>query len=1438
MKSKGIIVILLFFILLVSCINPPSKPTPQETIQPTIDIPTSAIPTKLLPSSSPTLTATVVPPTPTASPTPIPTAQGLGSRVEIFLDSQWDISKADSLATKPVSARWSTIDVPGYLSSYDYRMAWFRKKFNVPKEWQDKRLILRFGGVKYNSRVLVNGQDVGGNFNGYDEFEIDITNAVQFGKMNELLVGAHDWTGVFSGEPIDLPPNLAGDALRNFPEDRVLSPVGGHFDYYGIWDSVTLRVVPSVYIQSIFVRPSVRRNVLEIDVTLQNPGSTPFNGFLKGRIFNWLGGNRDEVGQWPLQGNPIVVFSDLAVNCPPGKSSTLTMLLENPGLSLWWPYQPDLYVLEIGLNAPQPDAVRERIGFREFWIENGDFYLNGKKIHLLATSSWPPIEAKSRDFIVQRLKGIKAMNTMTYRTHTQPWPQIWYEVADEVGLLMIPEGAVWNDDLSYRVNDQNFWNNYAAHLQAMVKKLRNHPSIVIWSLENEFYGTRLNDKTPAGEQKLADMGRLVKQEDPTRPITYESDGDPGGIADIIGLHYPNEYPDYRLWPGDAYWMDVPRVLTEMFWDQQPFLWDQSKPLYIGEFMWEPARDPSKQTLFYGDDAYQGYSTYRTLAKAFAWRMQILAYRHYNVSGQSPWNVIEHGALDETNPLWVAQRDLYRPLAAYLREFDSHFYSGENITRTVEIFNDTLADLPQTNFKWVLLKDGQELSKGSETLSLESGDYHEHTINLSMPQVVDRIRLELRLELSADGQTPFQEKWSLDVFPILSQWDLPGTELTLFDPRNQLKPLWTKQGIPYRDLENIQDWDGQSILVIGPQALEGTVGESIDIPVIGTSPEGKRALMEKVVGGGKVLVLEQSHTASAWLPVRLSEQSSTIAFLKTPSHPIMDGLDTEDFRWWRGDNLVSRFEPERMAIAGTTPLVVTGSAQGVAHAPLLEIKQGKGLWIICQLQVVSKLESEPLAQLLLKRMVSYLASYQPVQGDGLFYGLPSISKKISELGTNLQELKGWNTLQYPQTQFLVLQTDNQSIVQQVDPIRHFLEAGGTILWDRPEPKELESIAKALGLPITIQPYKGFSLKAGGQGNISEALFYEDLYWLGNAESFEWNETPLALDTADYIINWNLNVTDNISYKAIEDVELEGNIIRVRNNRIEFATNGSARWTIDIPESGTYQLGISASGSPAGGVYPQAEILLDSQRIGLLYAGNQNKTIYNVQFRTEAGKHRLTVTFTNDDYAPPEDRNLYVDSFTLGRVEGESQIIGLTTPTTLVDVPIGQGHLLLNTVRWDEAGQNDRKAKKFFASLLTAIGAHFQWQTEVTVIEAESLKPQPNFKYFQKEADHILMATEGYVEGQIKIARAGQYQMGILAKGSPVKGTYPILAIELNGKSIGKIEITSDNWNLHTFTVELPEGTYKLGIRFTNDEWDPGKGEDRNVWIDWLSFTLMQ
>ena len=1358
---------------------------------------------------------------------------GASPRQAVSLNGDWEMVKVRSLDAPP-AAGWQAVRVPGTVRGYNYERAWFRRRFSIPADWQNRRLRVHFGGVKYNSRVRVNGRDVGACFNGYDAFDVDITASARVGADNELLVAVHDWTGLFTGKPVDFDRAARGREVRNIPQDRILGPIGGLYAQYGLWGDVTLDAVPAVHFTDLFFRPSVRQSRVDVDVTVVNAARQPFQADVHARLFRWDGSARDPAGQWPVHGQPIAVFPSSAVRVGAGEQRRISLRLDARPLKPWWPHEPNLYVLELALDRPGTDVLRQRVGFRELWTDRGDLVLNGSKVHLLATSWWPPREPMTRSEIRAQLEAIKGMHAVCFRTHTQPWRQVWYDVADEVGLMMIPEGAVWNDDDVYRVHDPRFWKHYGDHLQRMVCTLRNHASVVMWSLENEFYGPRAKTGTPA-EKRLAELGLAVKREDPTRPILYESDGDPGGVADVIGLHYPNEYPTRRLWPDDAFWMDKARLIHGgggMFWNQREFLWDRRKPLYIGEYLWVPPRDPGTHALLFGDDAYRDHDTYRTLGKALAWRMQILAYRHYGVSGQSPWTVIEHGALDASNPCWVAHRDMYRPLAAFVREFDSRFFSGDTVQRTVLVFNDTMRDQRDVAFRCELVDNETVLARGDKRLSLTSGGRHERTVQLPMPKGAKPRRLTLRLSLHTGGTERFREQWPVHVFPRRVAWPTPGVPVHLYDPKGRLRTIWQRERVAFVALARVQDWNGKGLLVVGPEALADTRADA-SVPVIGGPAGVGQWLARCVEQGGRVLVVEQTPGASAWLPVRLTQQASTMAFAQTPSHPILRGLDRDALRWWRGDHRVTRNEPVRPTTGAMRALVVTGTAQGISHAPLVEIPQGRGVWLICQLLVVSKIDTEPIARRLLERMIAYLAEYTAPQGQTVCLGPASLGQELTRLGVAWSALSGWGDLRWPNVRLLVMQSDQGPPATHVARWRAFVDAGGQVLWHRPKPDAFNRAAPTLGLPVTLQSYTGPALRTEDTGPLVEALAREDLYWLGRARPYSNTPTSLATDVAEGVFG-HTTPLKGTTVPAARGAQLEGALVEPLGDGLAFYSAGRAHWHVDVPATGQYVLGIVARGTPLEGVYPMAELYLDTQRIGIAYIGSPKPATYTIPFHAKVGRRRLTLAFSNDACQPPEDRNLFVDRFVLARRRGPVGVRALTMPGALVEVPVGRGRLILSTIRWDAPGRNALRARRFICSLLTALGARSRGQAQLSVVQAETLRAQPDLLWFRRNGNHVYIGNSGFVHGPVHVKTPGSYRIWVWAKGTAVEGTYPIVALSLDDHEVGEVECASDDWTPHRLVANLPKGQFTLRVRFTNDQYEPDKDEDRNLWLDRIEF----
>jgi beta-galactosidase/beta-glucuronidase len=652
------------------------------------------------------------------------------ARIDLDLSGAWQYQKVAQLSYPPPATNWQNTTVPGYLNGWQYERAWFRTTFSLPALPAGTRVKLRFGGVKFASQMWVNGVSVGGYLNGYEPFELDITQAAVQAGDNELVVGLTDWTGTFS-QTVDFSNLGPYENPRDHATNALLAPIGGYYNLYGIWQPVSVRCLPPVSISDVFVMPSVRSNRLAVSVNLRNEGGSDQSITLAGQV---------------LDGStPVLSFPDLPLTIAAGSQTNATLSIAWTNAILWSHLSPRLYTLHSSIsNAAGGDQLDTRFGFRELWRSGGRFILNGTPVNLLATATWPPQFLASTSEVQKVFQDVKAGNAIAMRLHTQPWDEKWYDIADEQGLLIVEEAAVWCDAYSYRLGDPRFWTNYSRHLAAAIKRDRNHPSIVIWSLENELLsvgGFTANSNSIA---QLAALGGQVRAADPTRLITYESDLDPGGATDVLGLHYPHEFPDFQVWPDTAYWMDQP--IDRNWMPGGKWKWDQSKPLYIGEFLWVPATSASMFSILFGDDAYADTSFYRNQAKALTWRMQIEAYRSYGVSGMAPWTLFEDPAVlsdtfdinPQSNTLYQAQKAAYEPNAVFLEQYSTRYFPGRVTPRAGMVYNDTMAPA-NVRVNWRI---GNDSWQSAATASLAPAGRQRVTIPVLAPSAPGPFTLQL------------------------------------------------------------------------------------------------------------------------------------------------------------------------------------------------------------------------------------------------------------------------------------------------------------------------------------------------------------------------------------------------------------------------------------------------------------------------------------------------------------------------------------------------------------------------------------------------------------------------------------------------------------------------------------------------------------------------
>lgn len=1344
------------------------------------------------------------------------TALAQDYRETLSLNGTWDYVLTDDLAGALPVEGWQPIEVPGSVDGGTGQCAWFRRVFEAPPLPDGARAQLYFGGLKYNSEVQLNGSAVGGEFNGYDPFTLDVTHALRPGDLNTLIVGCRDWSGVFS-RPVDL-RDRAKDwiALRTAPADALLSPVGGLMTLFGPWDDVEIRVVPATRIGHVAITTSVRQGTLTVDCEITDDAGRDEGLTLECRVL--------EAGQEVLRLPSVPARETAHVHA------------DWPDAHRWSYDDPHLYELETVLRAGDEilDRLRTRFGFRELWIEGTDFVLNGARIHMLASSSWPLHDVfRSREEVRTFWEAIKAGGNNAFRTHTQPWRKLFYDVADEVGILVIPEGAVWNDDEAYRINDPVFWENYSSHLHRMVRQYRNHPSVVMYSLENEFYGSRMNESNPYAMDMLADMGRRVKAWDPTRPITYESDGDPLGVADVIGLHYPHEYPDFNEYPNTCWWLERGEPTSwEMFGRAEAgqWRWDRRKPLYIGEFLWAPSDTPALHCLFYGDDVYTDYPRYHLMAKAMAWRMQIEGYRDSGVSGMCPWTEVEGPSLDDSNPLYASQREAYRRIAAFVREYNANFYGGETITRHLVLYNDTLA-ASDLDLVWTLEMDGKVVDEGSQRTFLDAGDRRTVAVDFPIPAITERRELAWTVTVNRNGQPEFQELHTYWAHPRRALSLPAGSVVAVYDPSGSLDGVIPDGG---RRVDSLQELPPGGVGIVGPDAFDV---ESEALPTIGTGSTDA-AIDRFLDSGGRLIVLEQRAAPPALVGHGLTSHQSTMAFAQMPDHPALQGISDRDLKWWADtdpgipDHLVTRGEWLRPEGGSHRAIVTTGGRAGLAYAPLLELPRGRGVLLLSQLRLVERLSVEPTAARILQNLIDYAVAYPQDEARPVALIAASDGYRVlmDRLGASLApDLSG------DPAGLIIL---CGGAVAEPEPVRRALEAGATVLLHRPDAPTFAAVAGPLADGWVIRAGSGPVTKVSHSW-LSQHLTHEDLYWLGPSTAPSFVAVPLAPEIIDSSLMPRVPLDQRRVIEA-GNIERTGVLTSVLEggSAIGLFTAGSVRAQLDFGDGGRFLVGGRLSGTPSQGIYPLCRVAIDGELVGHISVAGGSYEDYALCASVGAGRHTLTLSFENDASTAEDDRNLFVESLMVAPYEeSEGGFEVLIEPGALAEARVGRGRLIVDFVRWDEPGANGLRASRYLSGLLTALGAETR-AVESSSIELEGLVPDEDVAVAGVQGGELFLGTTGSARGLVRVLEpGGMLRLEIHGRGTAAEDQYPIVEVLVNGESVGRVEITSSSLAPYQVgVVTLKPGIAELEVRFTNDAYDPP--EDRNVWLDRLMAYRLQ
>ncbi|MEI6074136.1 MAG: beta-galactosidase GalA [Verrucomicrobiota bacterium] len=411
-----------------------------------------------------------------------------------------------------IDADWRRLDLPhdwmveqpfdtreGVSLGYRARgIGWYRRQFKLDASDQGKHLELQFDGVATHCIVWFNGTLVARNWCGYTSFYTDITPLAQYGDATNTIV-------------------LRVDAT---------TPEGWWYEGAGIYRHTWLvkRNPVHVITDGVYANPIRKPNgtwTLPVETTLENSGPDTAKAQVAVALFDSTG---KEIAHEKTAATVGALEQSVA---------KLTLAISKP--KLWSVDEPVLYqvrtvVLHDGIIV---DVVTNTCGFRtiRFDADKG-FFLNDQPLKIKGTCNHQDaagVGVAVPDSLWNfRIRRLKELGSNAYRCAHNPPAKEFLDACDRLGMLVMDENRNFNTSPEYM-----------RQLEWMVRRDRNHPSVILWSVFNE----EPMQATPQGFEMVRRMAAAVKRLDTMRPVTAAMNGgmdSPVNVSmavDVVGLNY-------------------------------------------------------------------------------------------------------------------------------------------------------------------------------------------------------------------------------------------------------------------------------------------------------------------------------------------------------------------------------------------------------------------------------------------------------------------------------------------------------------------------------------------------------------------------------------------------------------------------------------------------------------------------------------------------------------------------------------------------------------------------------------------------------------------------------------------------------------------------------------------------------------------------------------
>jgi len=872
---------------------------------------------------------------------------------------------------------------------------WYRHHIDLPETIAHCHAELSFDAIAKVAEVWVNGIQVGSHVGMFGDFHCDISKAVRPGRnlLAVHVLGDRKHKKASDSEVLGVAVTVevTSEMLTSLPHGMYPQDAGG------IWQPVYLIVTAPCALEDICVTP--RLDSMTFRATVRNSSATSKS--LK--VSYIIRSNEDQ---------SILHASDhpLEVDFHSGETA---FELATPVLrpKLWWPNQPSLYTLEVTLwdGKALHDRLLTTFGFRTFSTQDSQLLLNGRPYWLRGANHFPHALRPNDSHLAERFMELaKSGNVTATRSHTAPFTRVWLEAADRAGMLVSFEGTWPWLMLEGDIPDEDLLRVWRAEFESLIRKYRNHPSIVIWTINNEMKFEVFDKKHPSLLHRkwevLSSMVRRVRELDPSRPVICDS----SYCRHDIGADYANVVEANRFDDGDIddahryygwyeptfFHFNKGEFANSVAYPNRPLISQEMSSGY-------PRNDDGHPTRFYlfkhhtpqsfvGLEAYDNRDPALFLGRqTFLTKELAETLRRTNRSNCSgilhfayvSWfrNVWSAGTIQPL-PTYEGLKAALQPVLVSAELYGRHLLAGAKAKVNVCIANDAedgTSTLPG-HIAWAIHVGSTQIVSGE--LQSPGVSYYANTwveLPLEIPEALPAGRVDARLSLALHSGGKVVSTNAYDLVLAEHAWTDSAGEIpfALFAGTSDGR---VREYFEHaRTIRTFADVRPEEIVVM--ETAEATLADS----KLGAS------LLKYISTGGRALLLQPGSSLPSLLPESISQFRSTngeITTMHIPESKVFDGLQPLDLAWFNlGDSKLPRscrgvYKINRNNVNVTTLADVTDihgylqTPEDLAKysgTPLVEITIGKGR-LICSEMFLLEGERDPIARRLLSNILHSLS----------------------------------------------------------------------------------------------------------------------------------------------------------------------------------------------------------------------------------------------------------------------------------------------------------------------------------------------------------------------------------------------------------------------------------------------------------------------------------